>query len=114
MKMLGLVYKSRKGIVHEAKQFVPLEKCCRKNCHDKISITLQELIHKEFYQLGDTVSQDQKLMDGLIISDKKACRKGRGKDSTRFNDRLITVKYVLTVNESQIDVCKIFFKIFMV
>ncbi|KAE9523003.1 hypothetical protein AGLY_016634 [Aphis glycines] len=57
--------------------------CCKKNCFNLCPEDIQKLIFEEFYGLGNLGAQDQTLMDGIQIEEKKRATTFIGKSASR-------------------------------
>jgi len=73
--------------------------CVVKTVFDLCPKDPQKLIFEEFYKLGNIRAQDQTLMDGIQIEEKKRVTTFVRKSAPRTtHNRLITVMYNLQVN----------------
>lgn len=107
-KKLGLDYENRKGKKISKKLFSCLNgMCCKQKCNIVCSEETQKQIFKDFYLLGNSVAQDQVIVNGIQIMDKKRSttifRRG---EPEKIHNRQITVKYYLNLNGNRQEICK--------
>lgn len=83
----------------------------KKKCSDKHLVAVQKQIFDDFYKLGDSIAQDQVLMDNIQIHEKtRSTTINQKTQPTKTHDRQITVRYYLQINAIAIEVCKIMFQ----
>ncbi|XP_050066843.1 uncharacterized protein LOC126555902 isoform X2 [Aphis gossypii] len=110
-KYLGQEYEDRNGKQKPKKVFRTIKFCCKKNCFNLCPEDIQKLIFEEFYGLGNLGAQDQTLMDGIQIEEKKRATTFIRKSAPRTtHNRLVTVIYNLQVNGKMLNVCKKMFQ----
>lgn len=108
-KYLGQEYEDRNGKQKPKKVFRTIKLCCKKNCFNLCPE--QKLIFEEFYGLGNLGAQDQTLMDGIQIEEKKRATTFIRKSAPKTtHNRLITVMYNLQINGKMLNVCKKMFQ----
>jgi len=109
---LGQEYEDREGKQKPTKLFRTLTSiCCRKSCCNLCSAEVQKLIFEEFYKFENVGAQDQTLLDGIQIEEKKRATTFNRKSVPRTtHNRLIIVMYNLQINGKMLNVCKKMFQ----
>lgn len=107
LKDHGMEHINRKGVTIPQNKFKELINCCRRKC-DICSPDKQKIIFESFYKLEKEI-QYQIMSCGITLIDKKSTRLGRGKYGIS-HDRLVTVLYVIQIENKNITVCKKMFQ----
>ncbi|KAL4127037.1 hypothetical protein QTP88_011235 [Uroleucon formosanum] len=108
LKDHGVEYNNRKGVTIPQNKFKELINCCRRKCDIVCPPDKQKIIFEGFYKLEKEI-QYQIMSCGITLNDKKSTRLGRGKYGIS-HDRLVTVLYVIQIENQNITVCKKMFQ----
>ncbi|KAL4126982.1 hypothetical protein QTP88_011180 [Uroleucon formosanum] len=108
LKDHGMEYNNRKGVTIPQNKFKELINCCRRKCYIVCPPDKQKIIFEGFYKLEKEI-QYQIMSCGITLTDKKSTRLGRGKYGIS-HDRLVTVLYVIQIENQNITVCKKMFQ----
>lgn len=99
---------NRKGVTIPQNKFKELINCCRRKCDILCPPDKQKIIFEGFYKLEKDI-QYQIMSCGITLADKKSTRLGRGKNGIS-HDHLVTVLYVIQIENQNITVCKKMFQ----
>lgn len=99
---------NRKGVTIPQNKFKELINCCRRKCDIICSPDKQKIIFESFYKLEKEI-QYQIMSCGITLTGKKSTRLGRGKYGIS-HDRLLTVLFVIQIENKNITVCKKMFQ----